>query len=85
MRVCAGTDVDCGSFLSRFAGSALAQGLIAEGDIDRALQRQFAVRVRTKASAQASELRRASDLSLSLSPSLSLSRETFRSDAGLPT
>ena len=42
----AGTDVDCGSFLSDNAASALAKGLITVEDIDAALRRLFRVRLR---------------------------------------
>ena len=42
----AGTDVDCGSFLTDNAASALAKGLITVEDIDAALRRLFRVRLR---------------------------------------
>ena len=42
----AGTDVDCGSFMTKWAGSALAKGNINAGDIDTVLLRLFRVRLR---------------------------------------
>ena len=42
----AGTDVDCGSFMTQNAQSALDKGLIAESDIDTVLRRLFRVRIR---------------------------------------
>jgi pre-mRNA-splicing factor SYF2/beta-D-xylosidase 4 len=42
----AGTDVDCGGFVSQFAPSALSKGLITWKDIDRRLAELFKVRMR---------------------------------------
>ena len=42
----AGTDVDCGGFVTSNASVALAQGLITESDIDTVLRRLFRVRLR---------------------------------------
>jgi xylan 1,4-beta-xylosidase len=42
----AGTDVDCGSFMTDNAASALAKGNIVESDIDTVLKRLFKVRIR---------------------------------------
>eukprot|EP00971_Amphidinium_carterae_P098639 1950770-Amphidinium_carterae.1 len=42
----AGTDVDCGDFVSTYAHSALQKGLITEQDIDERLQYLFIVRMR---------------------------------------
>jgi len=42
----AGTDVDCGGFMTQHAQSALDKGLIAESDIDTVLRRLFMVRIR---------------------------------------
>ena len=42
----AGTDVDCGGFVTSNAFAALAQGLISESDIDTVLRRLFRVRLR---------------------------------------
>ncbi len=42
----AGTDVDCGGFVSQYAQSALTQGVIVEADIDTVLLRLFLVRLR---------------------------------------
>jgi beta-glucosidase-like glycosyl hydrolase len=42
----AGTDVDCGGFVSQFAPSALNQSLITEADIDERLRMLFRVRFR---------------------------------------
>jgi beta-D-xylosidase 4 len=42
----AGTDVDCGGFMTQYAQSALDKGIIAVADLDAALQRLFRVRLR---------------------------------------
>ena len=42
----AGTDVDCGGFVSQFAQSALTKGDIVEADIDTVLKRLWRVRLR---------------------------------------
>ena len=42
----AGTDVNCGDFMTKYAPNALAQGLITESDIDRRLANLFMVRYR---------------------------------------
>ena len=42
----AGTDVDCGSFVTTHAQSALTQGVITQADIDTVLVRLFKVRIR---------------------------------------
>ena len=42
----AGTDVDCGSFVTQHAQSALNQGVITQADIDAVLLRQFKLRIR---------------------------------------
>jgi beta-D-xylosidase 4 len=42
----AGTDVDCGSFMTKHAADALANGNITEADIDTVLTRLFRVRLR---------------------------------------
>ncbi len=42
----AGTDLDCGARLRARCGGALAQGLVAEADLDRALVRLFSARIR---------------------------------------
>lgn len=42
----AGTDVDCGEFVSRNAASALQKGMIVEGDLDDRLRFQFRLRMR---------------------------------------
>ena len=42
----AGTDVDCGSFVTQHAQSALNQGVITQADIDAVLVRAFKLRIR---------------------------------------
>jgi len=42
----AGTDVDCGVFMTQYAPSALSKGAITESDIDTVLKRLFRVRLR---------------------------------------
>jgi xylan 1,4-beta-xylosidase len=42
----AGTDVDCGGFVTQNVNSTLQQGLITEADIDTVLKRLFRVRLR---------------------------------------
>ncbi|XP_072953486.1 probable beta-D-xylosidase 7 [Typha angustifolia] len=42
----AGMDVNCGGYVQKYAGSALRQGKITEGDIDRALRNLFSIRMR---------------------------------------
>lgn len=42
----AGTDVDCGSFMTSHAASAISSGDITVADIDAALKRLFRVRIR---------------------------------------
>jgi len=42
----AGTDVDCGGFVTQHAKSAMSQGLITEGDLDKRLFYQFRLRMR---------------------------------------
>jgi len=42
----AGTDVDCGTFVTDKAASALAKGLITESDLDERLRQQFRLRMR---------------------------------------
>ena len=42
----AGTDVDCGSFVPKFAQSALDKGAVNETDIDAALQRLMLMKIR---------------------------------------
>ena len=42
----AGTDVDCGGFVSKYAPSALAKGLITEADIITRLSVLFKIRMR---------------------------------------
>lgn len=42
----AGTDVDCGGFVSKFAASALSKGLISESDLDARLRNLFRIRYR---------------------------------------
>ena len=42
----AGTDVDCGRFMSKYAGAALTDGNITTADMDVVLQRLFRVRLR---------------------------------------
>jgi beta-glucosidase-like glycosyl hydrolase len=39
-------DVNCGSYVQRFARTAIQQGKLTEADIDRALQNLFSVRMR---------------------------------------
>ena len=42
----AGTDIDCGSFVSDHAASALKKGVITEDDIDERLHKAFKLRFR---------------------------------------
>lgn len=42
----AGTDVDCGGFVAKFAQSALDKGVITEADLDARLKKLFRVRMR---------------------------------------
>ena len=42
----AGTDLDFGDFVSKYAPSALAQGLITEQDLDARLRNLFKMRLR---------------------------------------
>ena len=42
----AGTDVDCGGFVTQYAPSALSKGVITQGDIDTVLLRLFRLRIR---------------------------------------
>jgi pre-mRNA-splicing factor SYF2/beta-D-xylosidase 4 len=42
----AGTDVDCGGFMGKYAPAALADGSITDADIDTVLRRLFKVRIR---------------------------------------
>ncbi len=42
----AGTDVDCGGFVQKFAGSALNKSLITVEDIDTRLKYLFRIRMR---------------------------------------
>lgn len=42
----AGTDLDCGDFVQKYAQSALDKGLITEADVDARLQMLFRVRMR---------------------------------------
>ncbi|KAJ0988602.1 hypothetical protein J5N97_006958 [Dioscorea zingiberensis] len=42
----AGMDVNCGTYVQRYAGSAIQQKKITEGDINRALQNLFSIRMR---------------------------------------
>lgn len=44
--ILAGLDLDCGAFLGDHAGTALAQGLIKEADVDRAITNNFATLMR---------------------------------------
>ena len=46
MILAAGTDVDCGGFMTQHAQSALDNGNITEADIDTVLKRLFRVRIR---------------------------------------
>jgi beta-D-xylosidase 4 len=42
----AGTDVDCGAFVPKFAQSALDKGVVNETDIDAALQHLMLMKIR---------------------------------------
>lgn len=42
----AGTDVDCGGFVTQYAASALQKGVISEHDLDERLRNLFRVRLR---------------------------------------
>ena len=42
----AGTDIDCGGFVSTYAQSALDKGLITEDDVDERLRHSLRVRMR---------------------------------------
>ncbi|KAJ3695796.1 hypothetical protein LUZ60_001173 [Juncus effusus] len=42
----AGMDVNCGNYLQKFTGSAIQQGKIIEGDVNRALYNLFSIRMR---------------------------------------
>jgi beta-D-xylosidase 4 len=42
----AGTDVDCGGFVTQYAQSAINGGQITEADLDTVLVRQFKLRIR---------------------------------------
>jgi hypothetical protein len=79
----AGTDIDCGGFVSTYAPSALAQGLITQADIDARLRRSLRVRFRLSHFDPLGPLDRIPPSAICSAASLATAREGARQGAVL--